>query len=383
MVVPLEMLRGKLLVATADERESHTLIQALDAHHFCAEVVDSSLSHGEPRDSQRVDLALIGSDRPEALRYCAALRRDAATLPVVFLLAGSAEGRDSFEQAAFEAGADDVLYGPFSAGVARRVENLIRHRQHYVELEQRSRDHEKHIAHAKESARQFNILKDSIINNVSHEMRTPLLQVKSAVGMMDAENSGQANNLTRMIEFAKQSTARLESVVLNISQLANTMNLKSEPFKPADAVSIAMRQLTRLWSTAKQVYRVHQHTHPQVPLAQGDKNGVGQVLQQLIHNGLKFSPEGSPVEVTIEAQAEQVRFAVVDYGIGIDRAQFERIFQMFYQVDWQSTRKYEGAGVGLAIVRYILDQMGVQIHLESEPGKGSTFSFSLPIARLS
>jgi two-component system phosphate regulon sensor histidine kinase PhoR len=118
----------------------------------------------------------------------------------------------------------------------------------------------------------------------------------------------------------------------------------------------------------------------EMPLVLGDKNGVAQVLQQLIDNGLKFSPNGGTVIVTATHLENGVQIAVTDKGIGVDEDQIERIFQEFYQVEQGTTRRFGGAGTGLAIVKLILDRLGVNIEVKSRRGEGSVFSFVLPFA---
>jgi signal transduction histidine kinase len=103
-------------------------------------------------------------------------------------------------------------------------------------------------------------------------------------------------------------------------------------------------------------------------------------LQLLIDTALKFS-EGE-VEVRLWHENDQVHIAVSDQGIGIAHDKLEAIFETFYQIDNSSTRRYGGVGVGLAIVRLILERHHVEIGVESTEGKGSTFSFALPVAVL-
>jgi signal transduction histidine kinase len=100
----------------------------------------------------------------------------------------------------------------------------------------------------------------------------------------------------------------------------------------------------------------------------------------LIDNGLKFSPNGGAVIVTATCLENGVEIAVKDQGIGVDEDQIERIFQEFYQVEQGTTRRFGGAGTGLAIVKLILDRMGVAIKVESRREAGSRFSFVLPFA---
>jgi signal transduction histidine kinase len=244
------------------------------------------------------------------------------------------------------------------------------------ELAQRNFELERTLRESKEVV----ILKDSIVRNVSHELRTPLLQVKSAVAML-AEDARAASptGVSVLADHATAATAKLESIVQNISQLAASLNVKLEPFRLSDAVNLATRQLSRQWASSGNVERIHIPDND-VPPILGDRGGVAQVLRQLLDNAIKFSPNGGPVKIKADQTDTTVRISVCDQGIGIPEDQVERIFQAFYQVDSSSTRPFGGTGVGLAIVKLLLDGMGSNIHVESKPGEGSTFSFTLPLA---
>ena len=118
-----------------------------------------------------------------------------------------------------------------------------------------------------------------------------------------------------------------------------------------------------------------------VPAVRGDAARLGQVLVNLLHNAVKFSPDGGEVSVSVRAAAPDVVVAVTDHGVGIPRAAQARIFERFYKVDRARVRgETAGTGLGLAIARHIIDQHGGRIWVESTEGMGSTFSFSLPIA---
>jgi signal transduction histidine kinase len=113
-----------------------------------------------------------------------------------------------------------------------------------------------------------------------------------------------------------------------------------------------------------------------------DRAAVSQILQQLLDNALKFSEEKSPVEIIASRQGELIQVSIRDYGIGIPAEHRPHIFKMFYQVDSDSSRRYGGAGIGLALVKMLADGLNVEIQVESTVGRGSTFSFYLPIADL-
>ncbi len=332
------------------------------------------------------DLVLTTLDQRNVSEICRQIKRDQSPgfLPIILIVNIAAEG----PEASAEASADDFLVRPIrQAELLTRVGVLLRIKREHdllwqenqtllAELAQRNAELEKALREARDAA----VLKDSIVQNVSHELRTPLLQVKSAVAML-AEDARAASpkGVSVIADHATAATARLESVVQNISQLAASTNVKSESFRVVDAVNIALRQLGRQWASSSAVDRIKIRMD-NIPEVLGDRGGLAQVLQQLIDNAIKFSPNGGLVEVIGERCDESVRVSVRDHGIGIPKDQIGRIFQAFYQIDSSTTRSFGGTGVGLAIAKLILDKMGTTITVESQPGVGSTFSFVLPVA---
>jgi len=117
-----------------------------------------------------------------------------------------------------------------------------------------------------------------------------------------------------------------------------------------------------------------------VPPVQGDEQRIGQVLVNLLHNAVKFSPDGGVVLVSVDVAGDEVVVAIEDHGVGIPRSAQARIFERFYKVDRARVRGAAGGtGLGLAIARHIIEQHGGRIWVESVEGSGSTFSFALPV----
>jgi two-component system, OmpR family, manganese sensing sensor histidine kinase len=110
-----------------------------------------------------------------------------------------------------------------------------------------------------------------------------------------------------------------------------------------------------------------------------DPTQISQALENLISNAVKYSPRGSSVEIEAQVQGDHVDFKVVDRGIGIPEKDIPHIFKKFYRVDTQEHRRETGTGLGLSIVEKIVHQHGGQVVVASKPGRGSTFSFSLPL----
>ncbi len=232
---------------------------------------------------------------------------------------------------------------------------------------------EAHVEEHKRAAKEVELLKNAIVRAVSHELKTPLLHVKSAVAMLSDGNEGDRQKL---IGYATEATTRLEGVVKNVTQLAEVLEIRLEPTRASDTIAQALRNLRRTWEHKDHVERVQVDAPTRLPLVWADEGGIGIALQHLIDNALKFS-EG---EVLVSAQPfeTEVVFTVRDHGIGIPPDKVDKIFDPFYQIDNSDARRFGGIGVGLAIVRLILERHHTTIKVESEPGNGSSFSFALP-----
>jgi signal transduction histidine kinase len=377
---------GAVLVIDPESDEVQDISLNLRHYGYTVSAVPVGKDAVEVVRETQPDLVLTTLDQRNVVEICRQIKHDNAPgfLPIILIVNIAADG----PEASAEANADDFLVRPIrQAELLTRIGVLLRIKYEHdllwrenqtllAELAQRNADLEK----ALRDSHDISVLKDSIVQNVSHELRTPLLQVKSAVAML-AEDARAASpkGVSVLADHATAATARLESVVQNISQLAASTNVKSEAFRVLDAVNVALRQLGRQWASSGAVERIKIRMD-NVPLVLGDRGGLAQVLQQLIDNALKFSPNGGPVEVIGERCDGTVRVSVRDTGIGIPPDQIGRIFQAFYQIDSSTTRSFGGTGVGLAIAKLILDKMGTTITVESKPGVGSTFSFMLPIA---
>lgn len=249
-------------------------------------------------------------------------------------------------------------------------------KQQHQQLEAEYKQLKRELDEQKRATSEVELIKNAIVRNVSHELKTPLLQVKSAVSLI-AEDMREST----LIEYAKNATARLEMLVRNITMLGSSLETDCEgPVIVRDAIEYARRHLNRVWQHKDEADRIELVVEENLPPVKADKQGLSTVLQLLTDNALKFS-EGT-IEIIAERRDQHVWIAVRDTGIGIAKDKLDDIFLTFYQVDSSSTRRYGGTGVGLALVKLILDHHNVTIHVESDVNKGSTFSFSLPIVEI-
>ncbi|HEX2210276.1 MAG TPA: response regulator [Longimicrobium sp.] len=227
--------------------------------------------------------------------------------------------------------------------------------------------------------REVDRLKDEFVSVVSHELRTPLTSIRGSLGLLAAGKLGEVPAKgRRMLEIAVQNTDRLIRLIndiLDIERIESgrvTMELRR-----VDAAELAHQAVDVMAAMAEKA-GVQLYAWADRQPMEADPDRMLQVLTNLLSNAIKFSPEGAGVSVTVTRDGPDVVFQVRDQGRGIPADRLESIFERFQQVDSSDARDKGGTGLGLAICRSIVQQHGGRIWVESEPGKGSTFTFTLP-----
>jgi len=273
----------------------------------------------------------------------------------------------------------DLILPPDAAVVDQQLKQLIdlkrenaRLRQQVTTLQSDCTQLQTKLNAQEKAEHSVEVLKTAIVRNVSHELKTPLLQVKSAVSLLAEDVKDE-----KLINYAKNATARLETLVKNITMLGSSLDTNMSTVIVRDAIEYARRNLRRIWMQQDSPERIEIKLEDNLSPVHADKQGISTVLQLLLDNALKFSEKQVEV-IARKHDKDHVYVAVKDYGIGIAPEDLERIFDTFFQVDSSSTRRYGGTGVGLAIVKLILDNHNTTIHVDSTIGKGSTFWFLLP-----
>lgn len=221
-------------------------------------------------------------------------------------------------------------------------------------------------------------LKDEFIRNVAHELRTPLTLVRGYVEMLDAE---QLDEETRRhaAAIARARTEDLVGLVEAITTMHEVKPGKLDP-RPVDLAALARIAVQTAQQKAQRAgVRITLHVPSDLPRVTGDSFYLLQALGQLLDNAIKFSPNGGTVNLRLSAKRNNVRVEITDQGIGIPSGELQRIFERFYQVDGSTTRRIGGMGLGLALVKAIVEAHQGRVRATSAgPDKGSTFVCTVP-----
>ncbi len=235
--------------------------------------------------------------------------------------------------------------------------------------------------------RRLQQIRAEFIDNLSHELRTPLTTVSLLAETLsrEAETAGDAipprmRERIGNIELETGHLVQMVNELLDLSRIESGGALGALDLLDLGVIATGSTERLRLFAD-RQGVTLETEVETPLPPVRGDGARLGQVLVNLLHNAVKFSPDGGAVRVTVRPTGGEVVVAVADHGVGIPRGAQARIFERFYKVDRARVRgETGGTGLGLAIARHIVEQHGGRIWVESAEGVGSTFSFALPVA---
>ncbi len=218
-----------------------------------------------------------------------------------------------------------------------------------------------------------------LVANVSHELKTPITAIRAHLeNLLDGVEQPDPATLQVMLAQSER-LGRLVEQLLDLSKLeSGEVPLKREEVRLGPLVTRVVSEIDVARSDRK--VAVASEVPDDLPAIEGDPERVHQVLFNLIDNAVRFTPEGGAVHVEAHRQNGSVEISVVDTGVGIPDEALPRLFERFYRVDSARSREDGGTGIGLAIARSVVEAHGGHIRARSELGRGSVFTFDLPVA---
>jgi two-component system phosphate regulon sensor histidine kinase PhoR len=231
------------------------------------------------------------------------------------------------------------------------------------------------------STKEYEKLKSDMISLMSHELRTPLTSINGFAELLTADQNlpAQAREFVSIIANESQRMSRMINTFLSVTQLERKD--KQEVLKiPLRLDEVVRDTIASLQPVAKKKrIRLSEQPAHRIPPVAADRSLITQAVKNLVNNAIKYSPERTTVTVSTALEAEAVRVCVEDHGYGIPAEAKERVWDKFYRVVREGQEKdEESTGLGLSFVREVVEQHGGQVELDSEEGRGSKFSFTLP-----
>jgi signal transduction histidine kinase len=340
------------------------------------------------------DLILLDVMMPgmDGYAVCEALKGDPATkeIPVLFV---TARNDPESEARALAAGAADFIQKPVNPDVLRgRVKLQLSLQARERELQEFNRELERRVEERTQSLRDSMILAEAarrsrsqFLANVNHELRTPMNAIMGLSQLLARQISDPKlrERVVTMAQAGKQLMGLVDNIIDIADLQAGKVTINAIDFKLSKLLDITL-DAWRERAEAKGLLLVREIA-PELPAyLRGDYKRVGQILDNLISNAVKFSDHG---HIALRAHLNEkkendivvVRFEVEDQGMGIASERQEAIFNVFEQADYSSKRQHGGAGIGLAICNQLSTLMQGRIRVDSKPGEGSIFSVILPL----
>jgi two-component system, OmpR family, phosphate regulon sensor histidine kinase PhoR len=238
------------------------------------------------------------------------------------------------------------------------------------------------VLHDVTELRRLERVRQDFVANVSHEFKTPLTAIQGFTETLLGGALDDPKNNVRFLHIIRNHAMRLARLTDDLLKLARIEAGKME----VEFFSVGLMELiegcaeTALMKANKKQITLDIDVPPGLPPVRGDAELLKDVLQNLLDNAIQYTPAGGRIYVTAAAGPKDATISVSDTGIGIPLADQERIFERFYRVDAARSREAGGTGLGLSIAKHIMEAHGGRLWVESEVGKGSKFSFSIPIA---
>lgn len=218
----------------------------------------------------------------------------------------------------------------------------------------------------------------------SHELRTPLTSIKGYTDMLLSGMAGEVNETQKkFLRVIRANAERLSNLVSDLSDIARLeagrVRLNFQPLNLGEIVSEAVLSVEE--NIRERGLEISLYIPKDLPPVLADRERISQALRHLLNNAWQYTPAGGKISLSIQKSGGELVVSISDTGIGISPEDQARLFTRFFRADHPLVRERSGAGLGLSLVKSILELHGGRIWVESAPNSGSTFSFSLPLAQ--
>ena len=223
-------------------------------------------------------------------------------------------------------------------------------------------------------------MKSDFVSTVSHEFKNPLTAIRQYAEMLQAGRVPSESRRRQYYDVLVEQSERLSILIDNVLDFARMEEgRKMFAFERMD-ISGLLREIVARLQHSHEGFQIHAQIPEPLPAVNVDRLALSQVLINLLDNAIKYSGDAKRIEVRAFAENQHLTIAVQDHGIGIAKKETAKIFERFYRGSDQHNHTVKGTGLGLALVKQIVQVHHGAIHVESEPGKGSTFTIRLPIS---
>jgi signal transduction histidine kinase len=377
-------MQSRILVVD-DEKEireflSKALTRIAGFHVEVAEDGDDALKKIE---HDKLDLILTDLKMPrmDGLKLISEI---AKAKPEILTVLMTGHGTIDSALEAMKRGASDYLTKPINLDeLVLRVQKVLDEKQRFVSL----KEYISQLESANQELKRVDEMKSEFISVASHELRTPLATIKNAIQLVLKGKAGEVNDTqANFLIMAEKNINRLTNILndlLDLSKIeAGKMGMKFQELDLRVSIDFVLSSL-KSQADEKSIH-LEMEVPKDLPFLYGDREKVEQMLTNLIGNAIKFTPEGGKVVISarlLDKTKNAVGISVHDTGIGIPGDQLGKVFEKFHQVERPLRHSAGGTGLGLAITKGLVEAHQGQIWVESELGKGSTFTFTLPLSK--
>jgi len=372
------LLNKKIRILIVEDAVSDAELLKLELHKgkilFTSIVVDTKKAFIDALDNFIPDMILSDYALPSFDGISAMLLAQTKCPDVPFIFVTGALGEELAIEA-LRSGATDYVFKNNLIRIVPAVTRALTEAN--TRAKRRKADEE--LKNAYVELKTLDTLKSNIIANISHELRTPLTIALTSFEMAMREEDKMTRN--KRLTLGKDALWKQNQIIQNLVDAA-MLEKKSHNLNPTNLnldniITLCKDAITPLAEESK--VKIKTAIPKNLPMIKADPDAITNVFDNLFNNALKFNRTGGEITIKMRDVGDFVEVIIADTGIGIDKEHQEKIFNKFYQVDATITREYSGTGMGLAIVKEIIEMHGGKIYVESEFGKWSRFCFTLPI----